>query len=122
MRAKKTGKYKSALESKVAQLLGKEWQYEEWTVPYTLEKNYVVDFSRDALFIEVKAFFRPGDIAKYKAVQETLRDTEHELVFVLANPLKKVRKGSKATMAQWCEKNGFRWYSVNDLSSLRSIL
>ena len=118
MRAKKTGKYKSALESKVAQLLGGEWVYEEWTVPYTLEKNYVVDFSRDALFIEVKAYFRPSDISKYKAVQETLKGTEHELVFVLANPLKKVRKGSKTTMAQWCDKNGFRWYSVNDLGDL----
>ena len=122
MRAKKTGKYKSALESKVAQLLGKEWIYEEWTVPYTLEKNYVVDFSKDALFIEVKAFFRPGDIAKYKAVARALEGTEHELVFVLANPLKKVRKGSKTTMAQWCDKNGFRWYSVNSLSLIKEIV
>ena len=122
-RARKTGKYKSALESKVASLLGRGWEYEGVSVDYIQRRKYVVDFSpknkKNKIYVEVKAFFRPGDISKYKAVKEALDGTEYSLVFVLAAPNKKVRKGAKSTMADWCEKNGFKWYSVNNLGELK---
>ena len=43
---------------------------------------------------------------------------EWELVFVLSNPLTKVRKGSKMTMSQWCEKEGFPCFTVKTSKEL----
>jgi hypothetical protein len=39
-------------------------------------------------------------------------------VFVLMKPEKKVRKGAKLTMAQWCDKEGILWYDISTLQEL----
>jgi len=43
---------------------------------------------------------------------------EWELVFVLSDPYKKVRKGSKMTMGQWCDKEGFSHFTVKTSKEL----
>jgi hypothetical protein len=111
-----TPKYKSKLELKVSEILGNRWTYEEWKIPYIMEREYTPDFTRGKIHIEVKGVFRPGDTLKYRSIQQHMPEGE-ELVFVLSNPNKKVRKGSKITMGEWCTKNGFRFCSVADLNT-----
>ena len=43
---------------------------------------------------------------------------EQELVFVLMQPNKKIRKGAKMTMSQWCDKEGLLWYTIDTLQEL----
>jgi hypothetical protein len=40
------------------------------------------------------------------------------LVFVLMNPNKKIRKGATMTMAQWCDKEGLAWYTLDTVEEL----
>jgi hypothetical protein len=65
--------------------------------------------------IECKGFFRAGDTLKYKSIRDTI---DRELVFVLSDPNKKIRKGSKLTMGQWCDKEGFAYFTVNQMKEL----
>jgi len=110
-----SSKFRSKLEQKASLLLGEEWEYEPYTIPFTMRRLYKTDFCKGDIMIEVKGFFRPGDQAKYLAVRDSLEDGK-ELVFVFANPDKKVRKGAKSTMADWCERHGFRYYGINELN------
>ena len=107
--------FRSQLEAQVAKQLGPEWTYEPCKRSYWIPKTYTPDFVRDDVWIEVKGYFRQGDIAKYLAINEELRYNGEILVFVLQNPNKRVRKGAKLTMAGWCEKHGIPWYDANDL-------
>ena len=83
-----------------------------------MRRTYSPDFTKGKIHIEVKGVFRPGDISKYLAIKASMHPKE-ELVFVFSNPNKKVRKGAKLSMGQWAEKNGFRWFGVNDLHKVR---
>jgi len=65
--------------------------------------------------LELKGFFRTGDTMKYKAIRDC---TDTELIFVLSDPNKKLRKGAKMTMGQWCEKEGFKHYTLTDFDKL----
>ena len=65
--------------------------------------------------MEAKGFFRVGDTQKYKAIRDSL-PKKKQLVFLLYNPNKKLRKGSKMTMAEWCEKEKFKWYTLEDIT------
>ena len=70
-----------------------------------------------ALLLSVKGFFREGDTKKYTSVRDSL-PRHQQLVFVLMNPDKKVRKGGKLTMAEWCERENIKWYNVDTLQEL----
>jgi len=110
--------YKSELENRVAYLLGEEWEYEPEQYFYQIESWYTPDFVHGDILVEVKGFFRPGDTKKYKAVKQWLPE-EKELVFLLSNPGKKVRKGAKMTMAEWCNKEGFKWFALTEIEALK---
>jgi hypothetical protein len=97
---KKKTKYRSGLESALAGALTKEFIYEPYNLPYTTHRKYTPE----------------GDTQKYKAIRDSM--PEWELVFVLSNPLTKVRKGSKMTMSQWCEKEGFPCFTVKTSKEL----
>ena len=113
--------YRSKLEAMVHSILGEEWLYEPFKVPYVTFRQYSPDFVFQArgdyqILVEVKGYFRAGDRQKYKAVRDTLRHADmsqgprQELVFFLSSPFKKVSKGAMLTMSQWCEKEGFKWF------------
>jgi len=40
------------------------------------------------------------------------------LFFVLMSPNKKIRKGAKMTMSEWCDKEGILWYNIETLQEL----
>ena len=116
MKTKDTTKYRNNFESDVGEQL-RGWQYEPRKYPYIIKRNYIPDFVKDDLLVECKGFFRSGDTKKYISIRDSL--SQNELVFVLTNPNKKVRKGSKITMGEWCDKEGFRWFTVDTLEELK---
>tara|TARA_Y100000114_G_C11626188_1_gene262110 strand:+ start:223 stop:603 length:381 start_codon:yes stop_codon:yes gene_type:complete len=117
-RKSKKYKFRSNFEATVAKTL-KGFEYEPFTVPYVINRKYCPDFVHSATgtLVECKGFFREGDTKKYTSIRDSLPEGQ-TLVFVLMNPTKKVRKGSKITMAAWCNKQKIRWYSLNTLEEL----
>jgi hypothetical protein len=106
--------FRSKLEGMVQGLLGAEWMYEPFTVPYVSKHRYTPDFVYTIdgcyeILVEVKGYFRPGDRQKYKAIRDSLDDSR-ELVFFLSSPQKKVSKGAMLNMGQWCDKEGIKWF------------
>ena len=53
-------------------------------------------------------------------VGDELVGWSYEPVFVFTNSNKKVRKGSKLTMGEWCDKEGFKWFTKETLQELKS--
>ena len=109
--------FRSKLEELVARQLGPNWAYEPYKMAYVVPHHYTPDFVTISpggyeILVEVKGFFRAGDRQKYKAIRDRLntKEGDEELVFLLSHPNKKTHKGAMQTMAQWCEKEGFRWF------------
>tara|TARA_B100000497_G_scaffold38095_1_gene44694 strand:+ start:1171 stop:1560 length:390 start_codon:yes stop_codon:yes gene_type:complete len=117
-RRSRKSKFRSVFEEHTAEVL-KGFEYEPYTVPYTIHRNYTPDFVHvpSNTLVECKGFFREGDTKKYTSIRDSLKDYQ-SLVFVLMNPNKKVRKGGKITMSQWCEKQGLEWYTLDTLQEL----
>lgn len=113
--------YRSGLEKTFATVVPKgEFEYEPFDVPYVVYRKYKPDFVHTSgIMIECKGYFRAGDTLKYKSIRDTV---DAELVFVLSDPNKKVRKGSKMTMAQWCEKEKFKYFSVSEVEELMNYV
>ena len=111
-----TIKYRNNFESEIGdELVG--WSYEPYHIPYIIKRKYIPDFTRGKILVECKGFFRAGDTQKYKAIRDSLHS--QELVFVFTNSNKKVRKGSKLTMGEWCDKEGFKWFTTDTLEELK---
>ncbi len=118
-RSKSYGRYRSGLEAKFAEALPRgSYEYESLKIPYTTHRTYLVDFVVNERIIECKGFFREGDTQKYKAIRDTLAETGEELIFVLSDPNKKIRKGAKMTMGQWCKKEGFAYFTLEEVEEL----
>ncbi len=117
-RRSKKSTFRSTFEEDVAKIL-KEFNYEPFTVPYTISRSYRPDFVDPSglYLIECKGYFRDGDTKKYTSIRDSLPEGQ-ELIFVLMQPNKKIRKGAKMTMAQWCDKEGILWYNIETLQEL----
>ena len=117
-RRSKKSKFRSTFEEDVSKIL-KEFNYEPFTIPYTISRSYRPDFVdvSGLYLIECKGYFRDGDTKKYTSIRDSL-PKEQELIFVLMQPNKKIRKGAKMTMSEWCDKEGILWYSLNTLQEL----
>ena len=110
--------YRSGLEASFAAIAPKrKFKYEPFDVPYTMYRKYKPDFvhTQTGILLELKGFFRAGDTMKYKAIRDCI-DTE--LIFVLSDSKKKLRKRAKMTMGQSCDKEGFKHYTLNELDKL----
>jgi len=114
----KNSKFRSTFEEDVSKILT-GFNYEPFTVPYTIARNYRPDFVDPSgkCLVECKGYFRDGDTKKYTSIRDSLPD-EQELVFVLMAPNKKIRKGAKMTMSEWCDKEGILWYTIETLQEL----
>ena len=88
-------------------------KYESDRFPYIVERKYVPDFVNGNAWIEVKGYFRAGDVSKYKAIRKSNPDVR--LIFVFSNPNKKVRKGAKLSMGEWAVKNDWEYTTLNEL-------
>ena len=113
--------YRSALEKEFSkEVKRKGFTYEPYDVPYTVYRKYKPDFVHEEkkVMVEVKGFFRICDTLKYKSIRDTILEDGWELVFLLSNPNKKVRKGGKITMGHWCDKEGFKHYTLHTAQEL----
>ena len=121
-RRSKKSTFRSTFEEDVAKIL-KEFNYEPFTVPYTISRSYRPDFVdvSGLYLIECKGYFRDGDTKKYTSIRDSLPEGQ-ELIFVLMQPNKRIRKGAKMTMAQWCDKEKILWYNIETLQELISYV
>lgn len=110
-------KKRSGLEESLApELEANGFEYESCKLDYQITHSYTPDFvltppdDRPKIHVEVKGYFRPGDTQKYRAINKSL--LFDELVFFLQYPNKKIKKGAKMTMSQWCEKEGIAWFDT----------
>lgn len=103
-------KYRSKFEEDVGNTLGSSFEYESEKHAYTISRKYIPDFVKGNIWIEVKGYFRDGDVAKYKAIAQQYPNKI--LVFIFSNPNKKVRKNAKMSMAEWAGKNGWEWCTL----------
>ena len=112
--------FRSKFEENVSKVL-KGFEYEPFTIPYVIHRNYRPDFVHAATgtVVECKGFFREGDTKKYISVRDSLPKGQR-LVFVLMHPNKKIRKGATMTMAEWCDKEGIMWYTIDTVQELIS--
>ena len=117
-RRSKKSTFRSTFEEDAAKIL-KEFNYEPFTVPYIISRSYRPDFVDPSglYLIECKGYFRDGDTKKYTSIRDSLPEGQ-ELIFVLMQPNKKIRKGAKMTMSEWCDKERILWYNIETLQEL----
>ena len=72
-------------------------------------RKYTPDFklAGTSFYLEYKGWFKPADRKKAIMVRDSNPAVEIRFVFMNAN--NKIRRGSKTTYADWCDKNGFKW-------------
>ena len=111
-------KFRSGLESAFNDAVGTEdFMYEPYRIPYIIKKKYVPDFidKRTGAMIETKGFFRVGDTQKYKAIRDEI---DRPLIFVFTDSNKRLRKGAKMNLGQWCEKEGLQHFTMKTVDKL----
>ena len=117
MTKKKTSKYRSGLEEKVADLLsglGISYEYESKKIPYVIQHHYTPDFILpNHIVLECKGYWESADRRKIKKVKEDNPDLDLRMVFQA--PYNKISKKSKTTYAQWCEKHDIPWTHFHDI-------
>ena len=114
---KKTSKFRSGLEEKVADLLdglGITYKYESEKLSYTIEHNYTPDFVLpNYTYLETKGYWDAADRRKVLAVKKA--NPEIDLRMVFQSPYNKISKKSKTTYAMWCEKHAIPWTSFHNI-------
>ena len=83
--------------------------YEIKKIPFVQpekQRNYTPDFwLPNGIVVETKGIFTVQDRQKHLLVKEQYADLD--LRFVFSNSKNKLRKGSKTTYGDWCNKYGF---------------
>lgn len=85
------------------------FEYESLKLPYSIDHTYHPDFILpNGIIIEAKGYFRPGDIAKMRAVKRAHPSLDIRFVFMYKD---KRIPGQKTTHEQWAERHGFPYAS-----------
>ena len=117
LKERKTIKFRSKLEEKVADLLeglGVLYEYENEKLSYTIEHNYTPDFRLpNNIYLEIKGYWDPEDRRKCLAVKRC--NPEIDLRMVFQSPYNTISKKSKTTYARWCEKHDILWAHYNEI-------
>jgi hypothetical protein len=105
-------RFRSGLEKRTAAWLKAkkvDFDYEKLRLPYLVSetRTYTPDFQilSNGIIIETKGRFLPSDRKKHLLIKEQYPDLD--IRFVFSNPNAKIRKGSKTSYADWCDKHGF---------------
>ena len=117
MTTKKTSRYRSKLEERVAELLDAlkiSYEYESTKVPYIIQHHYCPDFVLpNNVYLETKGYWDPADRRKILAVKKDNPDLDLRMVFQA--PYNTISKKSKTTYAMWCEKPDIPWTSFHNI-------
>lgn len=107
--------YRSGLEEDIGKQLadlGISAEYEPFAISYTqpaIQRKYTPDYVLpNGIIIETKGRFTPEDRKKHLWIKDEY-GSALDLRFVFSNPRGKIRKGSKQSYGDWCEKNGFKF-------------
>ena len=104
---------RSGLERKIQEQLkeqGVKAKYEPLKIEWEdlAYRKYTPDFILpNGILIESKGLFTPVDRRKHLLIKK--QHPNLDIRFVFQNSKNKIRKGSKTTYADWCEKHGFMY-------------
>lgn len=105
--------YRSGLENKISDDLKErkvKFEYETLKIKYEVHENrtYTPDFKiPNGVIVESKGRFTPEDRKKHLLIKKQHPDLD--IRFVFSNSRAKIRKGSKTSYADWCDKHGFMY-------------
>ena len=106
--------YRSGFEHKVADQLKEsktKFEYETTVIDYIKPEThhkYTVDFTLpNGILVETKGRWVLEDRKKHMLIKQQHPELDIRIVF--QNPRGKIRKGSKTTYADYCDKNGILW-------------
>ena len=106
--------YRSGFEHKVADQLKESktaFEYETTVIDYIKPEThhkYTVDFTLpNGILVETKGRWVLEDRKKHMLIKQQHPELDIRIVF--QNPRGKIRKGSKTTYADYCDKNGILW-------------
>lgn len=124
--------YDSMTEKRLHEGAFKDLNHHPPKIHYVWPHEYEPDFIHNKgdgniIYVEIKGYFMDRkDCTKYLWVRDSLCEHE-ELVFVFEKPSKpmhfqsKRKDGTKMTHGEWCEKNGFRYFSEEDACQVISL-
>jgi hypothetical protein len=106
--------FRSGLELDLDESLkqvGIDGEYEKNKIKYTVpasEHTYTPDFRLpNGIYIETKGRFVTEDRKKHLLIKS--QHPNLDIRFVFQNSKNKIRKGSKTTYADWCDKYGYKY-------------
>lgn len=106
--------YRSGLEDDLARQLdahGVPKVYEMYSLQYTLPSSkhrYTPDFLLpNGIIIEGKGVFEASDRKKHLLIRKQYPHLD--IRFVFSSLKAKIAPGAKMTVAEWCDKNGFKY-------------
>jgi hypothetical protein len=116
--------YRSWLEYNLHKGVLKALKHEGFTATYDIIKKnrkYTPDFVSGSRLLEAKGRFRDrAEAEKYIHI----KNSGYTVCFIFQNPKtplawaqKRKRCGTKMSHAEWAEKNGFEWCSMNKIPS-----
>ena len=106
--------YRSGLEDKISDQLkeaGVKIKYEEAKIKYVIPASnhtYTPDFILpNGIIVEGKGIFDAKDRAKHLLIKKQYPHLD--IRFVFSSLSTKIYSGAKTTVAQWCDKYGFKY-------------
>lgn len=106
--------YRSGLEDRIADQLdraGIKAEYEKSSLPYVIPASthkYTPDWVLpNGIIVEAKGIFDAADRQKHLLIKKQYPHLD--IRFVFSNAKTKIYKGSKTTLAEWCEKHGYKY-------------
>ena len=110
--------YRSGFEHKVSEQLTEskiKFGYEDTVINYIKPKThhtYTIDFTLpNGILVETKGRWVIEDRKKHILIKEQHPELDIRIVF--QNAKTKIRKGSKTTYGDFCDKNGIIWAEKN---------
>tara|TARA_R110000824_G_scaffold201525_1_gene385554 strand:- start:238 stop:669 length:432 start_codon:yes stop_codon:yes gene_type:complete len=106
--------YRSGLEHQLSLYLDEhkvKYDYENIKIEWEdlAYRTYTPDFILyNGIIIETKGRFLAADRRKHVAIKK--QHPKLDIRFVFTNSRAKLSKGAKSSYAEWCIKNGFRYY------------
>ena len=106
--------YRSGFEHKISEQLEElniDPKYEQTVIKYTVperQSKYTVDFTLpNGILVETKGRWTTEDRKKHLLVKEQYPELDVRILF--QSPKTKIRKGSKTSYADLCDKHGIQW-------------
>lgn len=105
--------YKSKFEQEFAKRYP-QLKYEKDILEYTVTHKYHPDWKiKENTYIETKGIFSSEDRAKHLHIRQQHPEVTVYLVFM--NPKNKISRVSKTTYADWCDRHGIPWATLDTI-------